>query len=125
MTLLTGTDTGASQLLGAIPATPVSSTGLESRETGTQGLGEGPLVGSNCSTTCKSLRGGKNFIMGKLAQEVTRGGREQGHHMGMGHGFKKLTKMVFAPRLPQDQRGGSKASEERATSHMTPLYRHQ
>ena len=63
--------------------------------------------------------------MGKLAQEVTRGGREQGHHMGMGHGFKKLTKMAFAPRLPQDQRGGSKASEERATSHMTPLYRHQ
>ena len=22
--------------------------------------------------------------------------------MGMGHGFKKLAKMVFAPRLPQD-----------------------
>ena len=65
MTLLTGTDTGASQLLGAIPATPVSSTGLESRETGTQGLGEGPLVGSNSSTTCKILRG-EEFYHGEI-----------------------------------------------------------
>ena len=32
--------------------------------------------------------------------------------MGMGHGFKKLAKMVFAPRLPQDRRGGCKASRE-------------
>ena len=44
--------------------------------------------------------------------------------MGMGHGFKKLAKMVFAPRLPQDRRGGGKASAD-SNQHMTPLYRHQ
>ena len=111
MTRFTGTDTGALRLLGATQATPVSPTGLGSRETGTQGLGGGPLVSIDCFTTCKILRGG-NFIKGKQEQETSRGGRENGHHMGMGHGFKKLAKMVFAPRLPQDRRGGCKASRE-------------
>ena len=37
----------------------------------------------------------------------------------MGHGFKKLTKMVFAPRLPQDQRGGCIACAESSQSYDT------
>ena len=111
-----GTDIGALQLPGVIQATPVSPPGLGSRETGTQGLVGGPLVSSDCFTTCKILGGG-NFIVGKQVQEISRGGREHGHHMGMGHGFKKLAKMVFAPRLPQDRRGGGKASADSNQSH--------
>ena len=38
--------------------------------------------------------------------------------MGMGHGLKKLAKMFFAPRLPQDWRRGCIAGQS-AASHMT------
>ena len=104
MTLLAGTDTGASQLLGAIQATPVSSTGLESRETGTQGLGEGPLVGSNCSTTCKILRG-EEFYHGETGtRDDKRRTRARAPH-GNGSWLQEAHKNGFCTTSPSGSAG--------------------
>ena len=119
MTLFTGIDTGALQPLGAILATHASSTGLGSRKNGTLGLGEVPLVVSNL-TTLKILWG-ENFIVGESSRRTRKRRTRAWAPYGMGHGFKNLTKMVFAPRLPQSWQGGV----EQEHLVIDPLYNRQ